>query len=1566
MGKKAGASDVINESVVVNIETPTPVLTGLTAYIKKLNELEATISRINTKLSGISTNTNLRRGPGYFSSQITKRGAQSTEALANLFGYKPEDVAAFGSKIEKERKAALRKIEDRIKETPRLTATMRVSRARQRLDQQRDDLISKEFFTTARADTLQSAAKAEQFFQAYQAQALRKKFGRSRISLGNILEREMSNPAVSDVHGGPPGAAKVEGTISLLIPGNMVQASLTSPITLSIRGDQVNATTGVKDPKTGEYLPGDRTTTGSRGGRDNLKTGGSSRAPVKPGELSRVAVETDKTFQETVTVAESLGKKVAKTYNDIGNVLKTQTTKTGEAATQIESLNNQRKEIENAFKIKKAGGKGDYLGLAKIQTDIAKDLEGILTPANTEMLGGKTAPLVNRIQSQMKLLRAQALANTKAAKAEDQQKRAAAEAEDRQKREANLANIENEVRRTAAHNQNYINPKVTKVNDARLRAEDDARLRAEDDALAEAVAKRNQKLVQDVYLGKKVALQNAPVGLERLKGGGPNRVHKKDIERFLSEGGLLEVAPIPRASVAPVAPVAPVRRSVPPRLDINRQAQLAMQDVELNKSLAAMRTRNADEAELKRRAKVRSELEANQPPGPGNKNGYRTASPFSPIGFLTNLGKVAGWAAAVGVLYKSLELVSYSMGRIVEVGQQTNRLQQVFRGVGGSAQELARDVMTLAAANGRSTDEAMAAAIQWSRLGLNRAQVNEAVRVSLVAANVAEISAADATEYLSSLMQVYGLRVDQLSGALGQLNQTSNTFNVTNADLFEGIARSASIAQQAGISFAELQGTIGAAVGATGQSGANIGNAFKSILVSLSKPEIQSFLRDGFNLEVTGANPGEMKQMSQVMGELSVAWQSMNKEERNALVVRVAGKTQASRMVAILNSFEQAQTLAADGQLNLNSAEQENLLILGSLKSALAGLTAEWDRFVVVSGKPVMKGLTEAVRLGGNLLGAATGGNRPEPKFTAEENKYYQERHDLGWFGGFARPKPFPKNAQGIDRFQEWRGENLGFFKSVNSMFDSPETKAKLRAEAASRDVSAELNVLTERISAFEKKKMQMQRLQKELGDPRDTALLGRVLGFTIGDSAEQLVKEGKFAEAKAVAAEQEAIYTGKEADERKAWLDKQKGRLQTLDDAKAVQEKIIATSPKDSPAYTKAVKEERRIEMERLVKEQDKPGDQVPMDSGDDLKRMVLMAQTKIQLEQIADLYNQFAPDSLTERLQVQLGLLEQEEAILRNAAKGNVSEAKKIEYETQADQKRADRIAMDSPVNHGILQTRERRQLAGDRENQRIDAMGVGDTEAEKMLTRQKQLTEDIRKLQMIPVDNSSENQKVDLLMDQKALYHGQEEIAKRLIMLEGQRKQIILDSNHDSQKSLLFSGPGELLRKLAVNQQFKSGRINVGSWGAMSEAGKRDADELMGGDAGATNRRELSFLRPYARTVEQQQGDRNWGIARVNEAQRALQTQNTPGMDELKARAAAAAELNSLARSAIGLNLVFNGLGSTVQMAVDVINEAVKNLPTSTGNVSNNYSNNYSNFPAGAGVAPGLKKPLTMDDF
>jgi len=317
--------------------------------------------------------------------------------------------------------------------------------------------------------------------------------------------------------------------------------------------------------------------------------------------------------------------------------------------------------------------------------------------------------------------------------------------------------------------------------------------------------------------------------------------------------------------------------------------------------------------------------------------------------FVKNTLKVTAWSASVGVLYKTVELATHSFEQLTETGYTAARLDQVYRKVGGSTRELTGDLIQLAAANGRSTEEAMASGLQWARLGLNRMQINEAVKISLMAANDAGTTAEETTENLQAVMQTYGLRVGQLRTLLAELVYVTNNYNVTTQDMLTGLSRTAAAAKQAGLPLAELQGILAATIGNTGQSGANIGNAIKSVTLALSNPALQDKLRTEFRFETTQGGE-DIKGMGQLLGDLYVRYMKLNDAQRQSLLFSVAGRTQANRLAAMMNSYVQAQTLAINAQLNLNNAEEENTKITSTLKAQLAGVADEWERLVVIQG----------------------------------------------------------------------------------------------------------------------------------------------------------------------------------------------------------------------------------------------------------------------------------------------------------------------------------------------------------------------------------------------------------------------------------------------------------------------------------------------------------------------------------------------------------------------------------------------------------------------------------------
>lgn len=869
---------------------------------------------------------------------------------------------------------------------------------------------------------------------------------------------------------------------------------------------------------------------------------------------------------------------------------------------------------------------------------------------------------------------------------------------------------------------------------------------------------------------------------------------------------------------------------------------------------------------------------------------------FTPMGFLANITKVTGWASAVTLLYKSLELATYSMHRFLDISQQTARLQQVFHGVGGSAQQLTDDVLKLADANGRSTEEAMESATEWSRLGLNRAEVNQAVQVSLMAANVSQMHAGETTKQLSSLMHIYGLEVHQLDGVLGMLVNTSQSYNVTLEDLFTGLDRAAGVARQAGMSLAELQGLIAATVGKTGQSGIIVGNTIKSILVQFSNPSMQKLLRS-YGIE-TLTKAGQEKGGSQILRDLFVRYQSMGERERRNLTFSIAGRNQAARFVAMMDNYVQAQKLAIDAQLNLNSAQMANARILSTIKGQLAGLRAEWDRLMVSAGNRVGPVIEDLFRFGKNSLRYINEPSAPKDRnkrrlfgilpSMAEEDRFETEfgrkqaeyekslggrkigywewwRHSPddrfdSWLK-YREETPFERGGAAFaNQLQEAHGKAMAgglkarLFETIRDALP----KAN-RPEAVKAMVEAAASEMDEGSAGV------FRGAAKSGNSAAVRKLLDEQAGAAHRDSLNHLEAELKLRTERIAAGQAEAAQLQSEINELKKQGDAQ--------DLVADKQGKLAEKQKE----LNQLAQEKESDLESLAAEA--TGTEQIIERKQEyinlLKEQEMLMQSLEQLSQAQGM------DSATARLDAQVSALDTQVEALERAHKALSERGGEDDRRTAEDLRKqiseheARRAALDSPQMRELAGLYDNRRIAARRAAEEAQSYGVGHTESDKLLNQERQLQNQLQGLYNKKLAAGlSDNETVRAKELEIQLWNTQERIQTRIVELARQERQIRLDAAREFNKGLLLAGPGELLQRLHTSELMRRpGGISPGEFMAMSPENRRLYFDAMGGEAGMINRMERSRMRGHRMSVEEEQAAQRNATTNVNFWDRAL---------------------------------------------------------------------------------------------
>lgn len=353
------------------------------------------------------------------------------------------------------------------------------------------------------------------------------------------------------------------------------------------------------------------------------------------------------------------------------------------------------------------------------------------------------------------------------------------------------------------------------------------------------------------------------------------------------------------------------------------------------------------------------------------KEEQRLAATTGLRGIVSTAGTAATFIGTYGAIDLAIRALKGGAEASVEYERKLATLSIVFRGTKDEARGLAAAVIDQAAALGQDGIKALEVATDFARYGFTQAEVLEAVRVAMVAANVAQLDLAQSGKYLQAILSGYQLNVGQLSGVLGSLDTISHSYNVTNLQLLEGLSRVAPLAKQAGISLNELAAFEAVISGRSARPGSEAGNALKALLSRFEKPQVQTAI-GAVGVSLTD-NSGEFRNRSEVIRDLYIAYQKLGQAEREELLVKLAGTQQASRIQSLFDGYLESQDLAIRANRDLGRAERENLAVRETLSSQLGTLKTRWEQFWVAGSGAgqaagVQGAITDTTKLLSNLL----------------------------------------------------------------------------------------------------------------------------------------------------------------------------------------------------------------------------------------------------------------------------------------------------------------------------------------------------------------------------------------------------------------------------------------------------------------------------------------------------------------------------------------------------------------------------------------------------------------------
>lgn len=328
--------------------------------------------------------------------------------------------------------------------------------------------------------------------------------------------------------------------------------------------------------------------------------------------------------------------------------------------------------------------------------------------------------------------------------------------------------------------------------------------------------------------------------------------------------------------------------------------------------------------------------------------------------------------ASAMLVMKPLQLIREAWADINETLVETETRVIELQRVAGKAAN-SDELYALAQKYGQTFDNVSEITLNFARNGMDWAESLKATEAALLAINVAELDATQASEGMIAIMNQFGLSASDLESVVDKLNITADKAAVSTEKLLTALQRTGSSAKNANLTLEETVGIVTALSEATGRSGENLGTAVNSLIqFSTKSTALDTFAKLGGSVEKAvedyrmgaGTVLDIWRELSTIVknsstsseGILSVLfgdddWRSLNEELQTELgdnfatvteIYDTASTFRKNYFIALLQNLDQVQETVETMKKSEGYSQDENLQYLDTYEARLNKLQSKW------------------------------------------------------------------------------------------------------------------------------------------------------------------------------------------------------------------------------------------------------------------------------------------------------------------------------------------------------------------------------------------------------------------------------------------------------------------------------------------------------------------------------------------------------------------------------------------------------------------------------------------------
>ena len=338
-----------------------------------------------------------------------------------------------------------------------------------------------------------------------------------------------------------------------------------------------------------------------------------------------------------------------------------------------------------------------------------------------------------------------------------------------------------------------------------------------------------------------------------------------------------------------------------------------------------------------------------------------------------------------GMAFRILNSIPQILRKINTLTQQLYESLMNIRVVTGYNQEEAQKLIItyqkLGKELGATTQEVANSANEWLRQGYNASEAGKLIEASTKLSKLGMISSSQATEYLTSALKGFKIEAEGAINIVDKLTKVDMEAAVSAGDIAEGLSRTATSAQLAGLNMDQTVGILSTIGEVTQKSMSSVGESLKTLLSRYGNVKAGVFSEMGLNddgetaenindIEKVLGKLGipirssslEMRNIGIVLDDLATKWNTLDTVAQNAVATAFAGVRQRENFNVMMENYDRVKELTEESANSAGTADEKYTAYMDSLEAKLKGLSNAWEDLTIkIEASPLIKGGTEAL-----------------------------------------------------------------------------------------------------------------------------------------------------------------------------------------------------------------------------------------------------------------------------------------------------------------------------------------------------------------------------------------------------------------------------------------------------------------------------------------------------------------------------------------------------------------------------------------------------------------------------